>query len=373
MALFWIILIYFFIVQLLIYKRSIAKCYSNYGNENLFLFLTMGLLLALTCFRSLETGNDTISYFYLFEHYKGKGDSQAYSPEAIKWMDSYVDIGYRFINRLFSKISGNYQLFISCVAIFMYTVVIKFIKKYSPNCVLSVFLFFLMFFHVYLNVLRQAIAISIILMGIQYLFDKKKLRFAFVVCVAALFHKTALIALLLIPVALKKHFSVKNSIIIIIISMLMVYSGVVEKILEIIGYSGKYISEERGLSTYAGIAISLIVFLVMLFLYPKTISPEAIQDGGDGCFKRFYIRLPVIQVMISIAALAVPILYRFEYYFTIFYLTGIPYFFMNNNGMESNKKILARVLIIAYIAYVCGILIFRPEWYTEFQYHFFWE
>lgn len=371
MTLLWTILIYFLIVQLLVYKRSIAKCYSVYGNKNLFVFLTMGLLLALTCLRSLDTGNDTVSYYYLFEHYKG--DSQIYSSEALLWMDSYVDIGYRFINRLFSKISGNYQLFISFVAIFMYTIVNKYIKKYSSNCVLSVFLFFLMFFHVYLNLLRQAIAISIILMGIQYLFDKKNMRFAFVVCMAALFHKTALIALLLIPIAHKKHFSVKKSIVVILISILIVYSGVVGKLLGIIGYSGKYIYEERGLSTYAGIAISSIVFLLMLFLNRRMISTDTVLDGGDDFYRRFYIRIPVVQVIISIASLALPIFYRCEYYFTIFYLTGIPYFLMNNNDLDSNKKIITRVLLIAYITYICGILIWRPEWYTEFQYHFFWN
>ena len=363
-------MVYLFVIQLVTYKKSVLNCYTKRGNVNTLLFFSMGLLLLLNCLRSLETGNDTISYYSLFEHYKGT--SNDYSVAALLWMDSYIDIGYRMINKLFLKLSDNYQLFISTIAVFMYCAVNRYIKKYSCNAVYSVFLFFLLFFHVYLNMLRQALAISIILLGIHYLFENKKIRFIVIVLIATLFHKTAIIALLLLPIAYKKHFSISKSIVTIGLAIVLTFSGGISKILEIIGYSGKYITEENGISTYAGIVLSSIVLLCMLFVSRKNINRENLLDGGDNIYARFYIRIPVIQVIISIASLALPILYRCEYYFTIFYLAGIPYFLMNSDDSKSNRRVIGTFILIVYSVYMAGILLLRPEWYSEFQYHFFW-
>ena len=371
MSLLWLILVYIFLVQIFVYKRGILDCHIESGKSKIFMFLTLGVLLLLNCLRSIETGNDTMSYYLLFEHYKGQSGN--YSSAALQWMNSYIDVGYRFINYLFLKISNNYQLFISCIAIFMYCIVGKYIKKYSPNVVYSVYLFFLMFFHMYLNILRQALAITIIIANVHFLFEKKTIRFMLAICIAMLFHKTAIIALLLIPMAYKKHFSFKKSCGVIVLASILTYSGTINRLLGILGYTGKYLGEEIGASTLAGIFLSLIVLLCMLFLNRKVNNKEEVLDGGNDIFARFYIRVPIIQVIISIASLALPIMYRFEYYFTIFYIVGIPYFLTNNSDLKSNKKIVGLFLIIVYIVYISGILIFRPEWYSEFQYKFFWN
>lgn len=371
MELLALVLIYIYAIQILVYKRGIIGCQSEKGNTKVFLTLTMGLLLVLNCLRSIETGNDTASYYALFAHYAGEWAD--YSPAALLWMDSYIDVGYRWINRFFLIFSTNYQLFISCIAIFLYATTTLFIKRYSPNPTISVYLFFLLFFHVYLNVLRQALAIVFVLIGSQFLFKKRTKCFILYVTIATLFHKTAILSFLLIPIAYKKHVSLSKSLFVIVISCALTFSGVINRILEIFGYSGKYISEESGASVFADMLLSSLILGAMLFLKRKVINKEDALDGGEDLFARFYIRLPIVQLIISIVSLTLPILYRCEYYFTIFYITGIPYYLMNNTDIKSNRRIIGRLILLTYIVYISGILYFRPEWYSEFDYHFFWS
>ena len=366
-----LILGYIFVVQILTCRRLAVSCRSNQGNTRAFLFLTMGLLLILNCLRSIDTGNDTYSYYLLFEHYKGEWAD--YSSAALLWMDSYVDAGYRLINYFFLFFSSNYQLFVSCVALFLYINTASFIKRYSSNIIFSVYLFFLLFFHVYLNMLRQALAITIILMGSHHLFKKETKQFILVVLIAALFHKTAILSLLLIPIAYKKRFSLANVFWSVIVTGGLTSFHVINRILTVVGYSGKYIDEQSGMSVYADILLSALTLGLMLFLYRKLDNNTYDRANEDNIYARFYIRIPVIQLIISIASLTLPILYRCEYYFTVFYITGIPYYLMNNTDIKSNRKIIGRLILLIYITYVGSAVLLRPEWYTEFNYRFFWS
>lgn len=373
MSLFLFLLAYILLTSVLVYRTNIINCYRYKSKDNFFIFFTMGLLLLLNCLRSVGTGNDTYSYKALFDYYSNQYFVD-YSQAALIWMDSYIDIGFRVLNKIFTYFCNNYQIFISIIACFIYFSTIKFIKKYSDNVVISVVLFFLAFFHAYINVLRQAIAISIVLLGFELLYEKKILKFILFVLLATTFHKTAIITLIFIPIVHMKKFSINKGILAILGCIILTYGGFVQLLISTVGYSGSYISEENGISVYASILLSVLIFFVMVFLKGKN-NFDSLDEicNGDNLQSSFYIRIPIVHICISIMSLALPILYRFEYYFTIFYIVGLPYYIMNSKTYLSNKKILTFFLIIVFASYVGGILIFRPEWYSEFFYHFFWE
>ncbi len=75
-----------------------------------------------------------------------------------------------------------------------------FIKKYSKNYLLTIIMFIALgSFYMNFYILRQAIAISIFLFAFQFITDRKLIKYCLSIVIAALFHKTAIILLVLYP------------------------------------------------------------------------------------------------------------------------------------------------------------------------------
>src|SRR5699024_11372248 len=97
---------------------------------------------------------------------------------------------------------------------------IFFIYKYSVNVVLFLFLFISLYLYLFsFNEIRQAIAMSILVMGFHLILERKFLRYFIVVLVATLFHETAILMLLLYFIYYFK-FDIKNVLAILFIFIL---------------------------------------------------------------------------------------------------------------------------------------------------------
>lgn len=80
-----------------------------------------------------------------------------------------------------------------------------FIKNNSKNYLASIYVYITMNFFIFLfSGLRQAIAISIVLMSIEFIKNKQPIKFALTIIFASMFHTTALIFLPAIIIAYKK-------------------------------------------------------------------------------------------------------------------------------------------------------------------------
>lgn len=374
MWLYYFLIGYIYIGSVCVYKRDMISQVRRNDRDILFIFITMGVLLFLNCMRGLYVGNDTVSYYKLFNYYSLGYTNEQYSNAGFFWMDNYVDIGWRYFNVLFSKISNNYQLFISCVAIFLYLFTSKFIKRYSTNTSISILLFFLLFYHQYLNVLRQAVAIVIILMAHKYLVNKRIVRFVFAVLIATLFHKYAIVSLALIPISLVS-FNKHKSRIAIIISIIMALSGGVFLLPRLFGYTGGYINNPTGISTVFSFVLNSVIYICseLLINTAEDIASCGTNENATVSSVDFYRWINLIALCLSILEIALPALYRVEYFFVIYQIVGIPYFVsVSKHKKETNRTILI-IMIFTLIVYQTGIFIFRPEWITDFPYYFYWQ
>ena len=371
MWLFFFLIIYIYIMSIVLYKNKVGEQRGVCDRCIIFLLSTMGLLLLLTCLRSLSTGNDTWSYYELFKYYTTGATMREYSEEGYYWMDSYVDIGWRFLSKAIGGVSYSYQLFISVIAAFFYGVTTRYLAKYSPNISASVMLFFLLFFHRYLNVLRQFTSIMIVLIGFDYLQKKQYIRFVICVLVAMLFHKFAFVSLILI---LFFEISLNNFriISIIIFSAFMSASGGVFIIPRLIGYSGGYLSDQTGISTVFSFILNSIVFMMAEVLYPSPYFYR-LQDKKIRKNLNFYRWINLIVLCLSILEIALPGVYRVIYFFSIFQIVGIPFVMAYSDRSRYFKVRCFLIIILTIIVYQTGILVFRPEWNTAFPYHFFWQ
>lgn len=366
----------FLLLSWAIYKVKLVYQIGSSEQNRLFLVTCLGYLTILACFRGMNVGNDTRSYYNLFLFYTGQGTVQNISSAGLRWM-SNIEIGYRLLNKYFGTIWHNYQAFISAIAIVSYLVLGRFVKKYSSNVALSVILMFLMFYSSYMNLLRQIIALSIVLLAFDALNAKKAFRFVIGVLVATiLFHHSAIICLLLLPMS-KSKCSKKFAYLSVAIAALVVAFGRIPAIISFLNITTGYTDVAAGRSIVFSIIKNFAVLLFSWYLtnirssstLPDTNNSELNPKISDNLISW----IPFICLLISVCALGMPVATRFELYFEIFLIVLIPRMITTSARMPSNIRVVVNTLLLTLLIYNAGKIVYRPEWVTEFSYYPFWS
>ena len=164
------------------------------------LFVLIGLLLPciLAGARDNTIGTDMLVY----------GDAYLNYAQRYNTLSSFMNFNYLGGEPLFkilSYISAHYfgqfgyyfALEFSCILPVYATFVRRGWEKYSW---LGMLIYYLCFYSFSLNLLRQSIAMSIIFWGYNYIVERKPIKFCVSVVIAAGFHLTAAIMLLLYPI-----------------------------------------------------------------------------------------------------------------------------------------------------------------------------
>lgn len=154
-------------------------------------FIPLFILLML---RDITVGNDTIQYINYFNMFGNMNINQLFLLNFEK--------GFVFLCKILYFVTSNQLIFLSCMSFFSLLGVYFFINKYSKMPWFSIWLFICLgFYGSCFNILRQVIAMNFLLMSIKYLSEKKFQSFILFVLLASLFHKTALIFILLYPIS----------------------------------------------------------------------------------------------------------------------------------------------------------------------------
>lgn len=123
--------------------------------------LVFTLLLAFISFFRYGMGADYFAYNFLYDQLK-----ISYVDE-FKYGVAPQEIGFRMMGSIFKSMGVPYQLYISIIAAINLFFIYKLSFRYSKNPVLSMFLYFCMFYFVWtLSGLRQSLTIAI---GLYYL------------------------------------------------------------------------------------------------------------------------------------------------------------------------------------------------------------
>lgn len=366
----------FLLLSWAIYKVKLVYQIGSSEQNRLFLVMCLGYLTVLACFRGMNVGNDTRSYYNLFLFYTtGQGTVRDISSAGLRWM-SNIEIGYRLLNKYFGAICHNYQVFISFIAIISYWVLGRFIRKYSSNAALSAILVFLMFYSSYMNLLRQMIALSIVLLAFDALNKNKNSCFIISVLAATiLFHRSAIICLLLLPMSRGKC-SKKFVYISIAITALIVSLGQIPAVISAFNITTSYTEISAG----SGVVFSIIKnFAVLMFSwyltntrFTNTSNRRSDSELNPEIADNLISWIPLICLLISVCALGMPIATRFELYFNIFLIVLIPRMITTSTRMPSNIRVVVNILLLTLLIYNAGKIIYRPEWVTEFSYDPFW-
>ncbi|MEY8433724.1 EpsG family protein [Lachnospiraceae bacterium 48-42] len=174
--------------------------------------LFIGLLIPslLAGLRDFSIGNDVLLYgnywFYRAVSYTSLWD---YLKETMIYS---MDLGYSFINYLSSMISEDAHFFYFIYAILQMAVLYYAVRDYKKQISVP-FAFFVYFFTYYnssLNILRQIMAILLVLLSYKYVFDKKLAKFLLSILLAASFHISAVVGIILYPLNWAIHTDFKK-------------------------------------------------------------------------------------------------------------------------------------------------------------------
>lgn len=157
--------------------------FSNSKYRNFFLFFLYLILILLVSLRSLNVGTDTENYFEIFNQAK-LGEIFSFNLEPF----------YLLLNVLCKTLYNNFSFYLfvfSSFFIFIWSVIFK---KLSYDYTVAI-IFFLTFFAYFsfFNITRQSFAMSLCLLSLFYLFDKKYYKYLFLILIASCFHYSAII------------------------------------------------------------------------------------------------------------------------------------------------------------------------------------
>lgn len=333
---------------------------KNYANDywkpiifRILLFLPFFLVAALR----YNVGTDYITY------------TKLQIPEVLSGDYSRIELIYIPFIWLFCGILNNNQLLFALIHFVILYYTFKAIQTNSQDKYLSIFL--LMFtgvFNFSLNIMRQSIATAIILYALKILEDDDYKKFTLAVIIAFLFHKSALIYLILI---LLKNLRVKLYILPSLATLCFLFKNTIKSfIVYLASFTsyGHYFENkwwDKGISSTVMILINVLLLLIFYFIlyrnsqyYKNNIWKKPIELLKSGLSflnckdiskkDYLYLNIQLFTTLVSSSMSIIPNGVRVNYLFVAFQIITVPYFIKK----VENKKIKYFLILIIIISYL---------------------
>jgi hypothetical protein len=190
---------------------SVAERYRKRCDKNAFMFfLILGLLMPciLAGIRDFSVGNDVLLYGnYWFETAVKSDSIVSYIDYAVR---SDLGAGYAVLNWIISRITHNLHMYYFLFELFQIVILYWAIRVYEDKISVpfAFFTYYCLFYNESLSMLRQIIAILLVLYSYKYVKERKKIQFILIFIIALSFHSSALIGIVLYPLdwAMKSNF-----------------------------------------------------------------------------------------------------------------------------------------------------------------------
>ena len=217
-------------------------------------------------------------------------------------------------------------------------------------------------------------AVSILLLALPWLLDKKYVLYSLVGILATSFHFSAIVGLLIIPLT-NLRISVSASL---VMYTLLGCLGFISMplITGFLGdmFYGQYVSNYFGQLYIFAFQLSVVVLSVRLIA--KNEDRDATQwmsaPLGTTSFEKVIMHGSLLAVLFSALHMRAQIMGRFEWLFSFYIILLIPYAISRLSIEPMRSHIRPTTFFITYIFYLVIILV-RPEWHGAIPYLFFWQ
>lgn len=191
-------IIYFVLAGFIPLYGFLTHANRNNFRKKQFVFVVFGIMTLISALRASTIGID------LDLHYAKNYELIS----SVNWSDIPIfatlkqyELGYCYFTKLLTYISSNVQFYIIITSIIIYGLHGYFFYKKSEDVILSSSLFmFFCLFYMYMNIIRQAVAVSILLLAYLIFSESKKkvhnyVVFVLLVILASVFHSSAILCL----------------------------------------------------------------------------------------------------------------------------------------------------------------------------------
>lgn len=349
-------LIYIIIFGLVIIIFSVSEHFRVKCNQPkisyLFALLAIGLLSLFASLRADTIGTDVLVYAKPYLEY--------INLYGLNWLikRSDCEILYLLLTSLVSSLGGNLQ-----VLLFIITFIISFlVYKYAidnsdrTNVVLVFSTYLFVFFGFTLNLIRQSIAIAIILYAMKFVKERKLFPFLLCIIIASGFHTTSIAMVLLYFIygffGKRSEAIVKCTTIPVLLFVVIFYRFII-KYLYIL--SDKYTLDYISSFIYEGININftweILKIFTMIIVFALTKNSRSMQNDVDVTNKNYFsfckFLLVVDFILFQLGAI-MKFAERFSLYFMIISLMYLIPSMSNSTVISKNKskgKIISYILI----------------------------
>ncbi len=351
----------------LVNKRNVAlhlpdKTAAFLKRYHIIMAICMVLLIGL---RSVNIGIDTLNYAYMYIN--AASTPFSYLNEDIK------DKGYVFLCIVLNRLGVNFTEFNILYAIFNISIITYMIYKYSDMPWMSFFLFMAFgFFTLQFTMVRQSLAISIVLLAI--ILDKNKgiwdfVKFVLLVWIAYTIHASAVVALPIWFIRKIKPDKIWTFIFIAIIVFCYLFKGAIgELMFNLAGdVSESYENYGDELIENAGMFLYLMILVSVIF---SIIIPQFLDNKWN--FMTFIFLC--IMLMMLPALQGGGAIMRIYYYYYIFMIVHIPNMISSvNRSKDRFITLLIMLLFLSVGLYMFANDVFVNDTYKINPYEFFWQ
>jgi transmembrane protein EpsG len=307
-----------------------------------------------------DFGNDYMAYLEIFQNINSY---RVFRPDLIEY-----EFGWLLLNRIF----GSFGFFAMNVvlAAFSCYVLFTFIERYVPHQYywFAVFLYVFQPSHMLIlsSAMRQAIAVSLFLLAINFIIKKKVLAYLLLILIAALFHHSALLLFPLILLGFVNwHIKFIHTLTITIVFMIPFFF--LKEVLHHINYFttqffeqySSYVPQEFSeVNVGLGFALRILIYLIVIYHSEYEINEE----------NKLLFKIVIISILMTPLGLAVQLISRLNLYVLPAYMAVFPFIFIKLKKAEI--KLLFIVIIILLTLYDFHVFfqsdIFR-EHYKEYH------
>lgn len=339
-------------VSLFIFFVGGLSLSNRKGIAQFWLILSGITLSLLVGFRGETVGIDTAAYFNIYDIIK-------YMPDNT-YISEKIQPFYVFLNKISDFFNGGPSLTLFFAAAITLYLLLSTILRFSTNISLSLAIFFSLelFFFMH-NVVRQAIAVSIVFYSIRYIISRQLLLFLIMIFIASMFHISAIIFLPFYFIA-----GLGINYICLILAWLTSLAFLIDSSLisllfgEITPYlpaQYEYFANREDVLVENSQSLGLtqmfkqIVFILLIYVYPKI---KASRNNST------VLLLALISIILSNIFYHIGLINRINSYFSIFLILALP--LAIDYAFERYSKIIVNISL-----YVAFFIIYVRNLFTD--------
>lgn len=332
------------------------------------LSLQLFLILAL---RDVTIGSDLVTYSGGFSYISSLSLSSVLSRlrliNAAKLVSPYsFESGYVLLNKLVSMFGGNFRVFMILHAAFCVGSFGYFIYKHSSNPHLSFAMLAALGFYEYaFGILRQTLAVCILLWAVPFIWKKNPISYYLIVFVAFTIHRASAIFVLLYPISqmkiTEKTFSLSFVFwLVLLILVKPIFNYILVPVLRLIGKG----SHANGSMTFNFQIIIMILWAVLVALFAdlKTLNGSEFKVNaklnGEIAVKRAVCMGFLLAVPVQILGLMNDVVARMVEFYFIFSIILIPNVLME---YKNKKLVLVGEIVLYVLLFACLIIVLNSS------------